>query len=329
MSAAGRGPAAATMLELENESWRVGVLPSTGGSLAFGRVAIGGRWAELLRPTPADALDTPEATASFPLIPWSNRVRDGVLRYRGGAHRLLVNAGDGTAIHGIARNRPWVVTSASASEIVLDFDARVGGGAGPDGEPLPFFPWSFTARIVYRLEGPSLIVETTLGNADESTFPAGIGHHPYFRRGLGAADGAEADEVLLELPASRSYALSAALPERAAEPVEPRIDFRRLRRLGDAFIDDLLTGRAAAAPIRLVYPESGIEVQLHADEGYRHMVLYVPQAGRDFFAVEPVTNANDGFSLADRGVPGHGVFELAPGESRTLRWSLTLRSISG
>jgi len=33
--------------------------------------------------------------------------------------------------------------------------------------------------------------------------------------------------------------------------------------------------------------------------------------------VEPVTNANDGFNLMADGVPGHGVFVLEPGETRS------------
>jgi aldose 1-epimerase len=41
-------------------------------------------------------------------------------------------------------------------------------------------------------------------------------------------------------------------------------------------------------------------------------VLFVPR-GKDFFAVEPVSHANDGFNLLARGVPGSGVQVLEPG----------------
>ena len=49
-------------------------------------------------------------------------------------------------------------------------------------------------------------------------------------------------------------------------------------------------------------------------EPFRHLVLYVP-AGEPFFAVEPVSNANDGFNLLARGVADSGVRVLAPGET--------------
>ena len=43
-----------------------------------------------------------------------------------------------------------------------------------------------------------------------------------------------------------------------------------------------------------------------ATEPFRHLVLYVPP-GESFFAVEPVSNANDGFNLFARGIAGSGV----------------------
>jgi aldose 1-epimerase len=42
-------------------------------------------------------------------------------------------------------------------------------------------------------------------------------------------------------------------------------------------------------------------------------VIYTP-AGQDFFCVEPVSNANDAFNMAARGVPDTGTVVLAPGE---------------
>jgi len=37
---------------------------------------------------------------------------------------------------------------------------------------------------------------------------------------------------------------------------------------------------------------------------------------KPYFAIEPVTNANDGFNLYDKGIPGSGVFVLEPGEEK-------------
>jgi aldose 1-epimerase len=54
---------------------------------------------------------------------------------------------------------------------------------------------------------------------------------------------------------------------------------------------------------------------MHCDEIFQNIVFYLPQ-GQPFFAVEPVTNANDGFNLYDKGIPGSGVFVLEPGQEQ-------------
>ncbi len=307
--------AAQDLVTLRNESWEVGVLPGTGGSLAFGRIRVGSDWLDLLRPTAEAEYGRVEATASFPLIPWSNRVRDGRLLLEDGREvQLHRNAGDGTAIHGIARNHGWTVALQDATEVVLTFDSsRVGDDSG--------WPFPFLAELRYRLEGERLIVETTVTNNGDEPMPAGMGHHPYFVRGLGAIS----DEVELQVAARRSYRLESAMATAAAGQIAPRLDFRASRRLGSDFIDDLLTERAETGPAAvLTYPVSGVTVTMEADADYRHVVVYVPQHGKDFFAVEPATNANDGFTLAAKGIPGHGVQVIAPGQSWSLRWSLTV-----
>lgn len=48
---------------------------------------------------------------------------------------------------------------------------------------------------------------------------------------------------------------------------------------------------------------------------FQHVLLFAP-AGKPFFAVEPQSNANDGFNLHDQGIE-NGVFILQPGESKT------------
>jgi len=47
-----------------------------------------------------------------------------------------------------------------------------------------------------------------------------------------------------------------------------------------------------------------------------HVLVYTPP-GEPSVAVEPMTNASDGFNLYAEGIPGHGVLVLQPGESRS------------
>ena len=291
------------LIVLENEAWRVGVLPGTGASLAFGQIRHRDGWLDLLRATPVEDYRNAENCASFALLPWSNRVRDALLTYDGTHYRLRANAPDGTAIHGTAREYPWSIEGEGSAGLVATFDSREFHGVN--------FPWKFSARLVYRLEGRCLFITTTLRNEDTVPMPAGLGHHPYFHRRL-AGDG---DEVLLRVPCDEYYVLDRALPAGPSVPVEPRVDFRASRPLGSEFIDDCLTGRQQDAPIRMAYPRSGRTITIGADDVFSHVVVYVP-VGAEFFAVEPVSNANDGFTLYERGVLGSGIFVLEPGEER-------------
>jgi len=299
------------VITLENEVWRVGVVPEAGASLTFGQIAGDGVWHDLLRPTPAALTGVPDECSSYVLVPWSNRVRDGVLRFRGQEYRLRVNCPDGTAIHGTAKDFPWTVRAADATTVTMTYRSADFVGVS--------FPWRFSAEVSYRLDGPRLVIETAVRNDDEVPFPAGFGHHPYFRRTLTGPT----DEALLEVPCEEHLPLDACLPAGRPVPVPPVVDFRRLRPLGDAHVDDCLVGWDPSRPIRLRYPVSGRELTMVADGPYHTVVVYVP-TGKPFFAVEPVTNANDGFNLLEAGLAESGLVVLEPGEELTASATLAV-----
>jgi aldose 1-epimerase len=103
-----------------------------------------------------------------------------------------------------------------------------------------------------------------------------------------------------------------------AEPVQvtERIDFRTPRTIEGLALDDLLTGRDFSLPNVIYYPDNNLTVEMQADPIFAHTLLYSP-VGAPFFAIEPQSNANDGFALHTQGVPGSGVFVLSAGETAT------------
>jgi aldose 1-epimerase len=52
---------------------------------------------------------------------------------------------------------------------------------------------------------------------------------------------------------------------------------------------------------------------MERDAVFKHIVLYCP-VGERFFALEPVTNCNNGFNMAEEGIEDTGTIELEPGE---------------
>jgi aldose 1-epimerase len=294
------------VLTLENDAWQVGLLPATGGSVAFGRIADPAAetgWVDLFRPTDPADYGMVDKTASYVLAPWSNRIRSGLLRFAGGQYQLTRSFHDGTAIHGAARAYPWRVVEADGTRVVLGFDSADNYGVN--------FPWQFTVEVTYALDGPRFATSTRVTNTDAEPFPAGFGHHPYFERGLRGM----VDEVRLEIPCKQQFELTHNMASAPAVPITESLDFTVARPLGSRFIDENLTGRIPGMPTRLIYPLSDHCVSLYADDIYQNVVVYVPQEGTTHYAVEPVTNANDGFGMLEDGIEGSGVVVLQPGES--------------
>lgn len=286
---------------LQNDFWQVGILPATGAAIAFGRFRRQGEWVDVLRPTAEADYGNASLCASFLMIPWSNRLRDARFRFDGNEYALAVSSSDGTAIHGDVRRRPWRVENAASTALRLSFSSWLHQNVN--------FPFRFAAQAQYRLEDRDFVMIITLTNEDSQPMPGGFGHHPYF---VHRSD----TPVLLELPYDRQFELVNSLPSGPSVPLAPRVDFRQRRLLGDTVLDDQLSARHGEQPIRIQYPNWGIELVMSSDPLFQHVVVFAPP-GKPFYAVEPVTNCNDGFNLFDQGVPETGVFVLQLGESRS------------
>lgn len=298
---------------LQNDVWQVGILPETGGSIAFGRVKhrawSGKDWLDVLRPTAPTDYGNSSKCSSFIMMPWCNRIRDGILVFEGERCQLRTAQDDGTARHGDVRNRPWEITRASATMLGLYFDSRQAADVN--------FPFAFSALAEYALENHEFVWRLALTNEDERRFPAGFGHHPYFVRSpIQPQQWAEAP--VLTIDCAQEFPLTDAMATGAPQPIAPEVDFRQARLVGDGQFNHLLTGRSDEAGhsevFRMRYADAGVELSVKADAIFRHIVLYTLD-DQPFVAVEPMTNANDGFNLYEQGIEGSGVFVLEPGET--------------
>jgi aldose 1-epimerase len=295
------------LVTLENDVLRFAALPEAGASVVELSSRIGGAWTPVMRPTPSEAITSGNSSdmASFVLAPYSNRIRDARFVFQGREYALRPNTADGHTIHGDVRKRPWKVGAVAADRARFSFDSR----SFPDLN----FPFPFTVELTYSLAGDRLETEAVLTNTGGAPMPAGIGFHPYFRRSLGAADEA------VEIEARVAGAYPELLPKTGPRPLEPHEDFSRSRPIGDTDLDTCFAGWDGHA--RIAWPKSGVVADIDADAPLRHLILYTPP-GKPFFAVEPVTNANDGFNLLAKGIAGSGVEVIAPGESLPVRFRI-------
>lgn len=298
---------------LQNQRLRLTVAPELGASVVGLELHQAGFWLPILRPTPPAALAqncSPE-TSSYVLAPYSNRIREGRFRFAGRTYQLRPNWPDGRqTIHGEVHGRPWSAQRLDGHTLRCAFDAS--------GLQDLNFPFPFKVEVVYRLQGESLEISTTLMNVGTEPMPAGFGHHPYFMRRLGLSD-----EARLSFEAQSVYLTDAScLPTRPAQAIPPEFDFSHPRPLGATQLDHVFAGWKGR--LRLDWPGSGWCMELMADPIFSHLVVFTAPDGS--VALEPVSHATDGFNLLSQGWENTGVRVLQPGEQMAGRLHLRLSS---
>ncbi|MFN3267436.1 MAG: hypothetical protein ACK41E_11430, partial [Deinococcales bacterium] len=103
---------------IENEFWRLSLLPHLGASLTQLQAKIDGIWIDIMRPTPPELFKTQSSAkfSSYTLAPWSNRIPKGVFVFLGQEYQLKINIEkEQNARHGDVQDRPWVVTQHGSS----------------------------------------------------------------------------------------------------------------------------------------------------------------------------------------------------------------------
>lgn len=296
---------------LANEQLELAVVPEAGASIAGLSARVHGAQVPILRPTPDDAIASLNSSlfACFALVPWSNRLADARFAFGGRTYQLKPNTPEGYAIHGDVRKRSWRVRAASDTSLELAFASRDFADVN--------FPFPFEVTLHYALDGATLRTSLALTSRADEPMPAGLGFHPYYRRTL--LD--DTEQVEIQATAPRVY--------RELVPVHPAVaiaagqDFSRGRALGDQDFDTCFAGWDGLATI--TWPRSRVRAHVACDATLDHMILFAPP-GKPFFALEPVSNANNGFNLAALGDPDAGMRVLAPGETLSGTWRLTVES---
>lgn len=277
-------------LQLRRAGFELHLTPRLGGAISAFRHE--GR--DIMRPATATFMSggDPRFASCFPLVPFSNRIANARFRFQGRNCQLPRNfPPEPHAIHGQGWQNPWEVAEANSTRAELTFHHVV-----------PDTPLDYRARQAFELDG-GLTVTIEVTNAGKGPMPVGIGLHPYLVRTAGVTLRARLDHVWLA---------DAHKVPRQREPLPARWDFTKAPRLASLDLDNCFDGWDGRVEIR--WPEHNLTLLIEAERVFGHLVVYVPP-GEDFFCVEPVSNANDGFNLFDRGVPGTGVRVIEPGET--------------
>jgi aldose 1-epimerase len=241
-----------------------------------------------LRPAPRQGLPAPTDTGCFPLVPYSNRIREARFSFAGRDYRLARNFGASPhSIHGHGWQRPWDVTARENASLTLAYSH--------DGDD---WPSAYRAEQRLALRDGALQLALSLTNDGPAAMPAGLGFHPYF-------------------PRTPQCRLSAAVEGmwRTDDEVMPseliKADLSGGLNPAQTALDNCFTGFAGKAVID--WPERRASLTLTADPALAFLVVFTPPAA-DFFCVEPVSHSTDAVNLA-AARDDTGLRVLQPGES--------------
>ena len=304
------------MVLIESDTWRLWSDPSMGVQWMAAEVCRQGQWHAVIpecRPSPATRMRTgqsesaPLAAASFHMLPYSNRIRDGQFEFQG--RNIQLDGAESHAIHGTLRKLPWSIVEQTGNSLICETQTS--------DHPVINWPWPISARIEQRIDSDVLSSTIRLTNKGDTDMPAGFGWHPYFVRHVNGS------EATLTLPVDGVFPDEAGdcLPDGPSVQLPESLDFRKPRLLdSNQRIDCCLSGLSGQCDIH--WREGGIKLSMNASENCRYLILFNPDMPH--FAVEPVTNANDAFNLMTQGIQS-GTQVLEP--EKSLEATMTLKAI--
>ena len=239
---------------------------------------------------PETALDA----ASFPLVPYVNRIRGGRFTFRGQDVRLAPNmAGDPSPLHGQGWLNPWTIEEASDRHALLTFHHQAGE-----------WPWSYEARQEFAIDEGGFFVVLTCTNLSAGPMPCGLGQHPYFPCG---------SQTRIDTEVTTAWTIDEKVLPVEKVPAEGRYDLKHRLVCGQD-LDNGFGGWGGKA--HMTDPDWPYEVRLSSPDA-RFFQLYSPRRGAIFVA-EPVTHANAALNAPESEWAELGMRVLEGGEEMSL-----------
>jgi aldose 1-epimerase len=238
------------------------IWPALGGSI--GRWTISGQ--EMFRRAivTADASWSPLDMASFPLVPFSNRIGFGQFAWAGRPVEIVANfPPEPHAIHGTGWTAAWEIAGLTVDTLVLRHSHAES----------PQWPWAFEAEQHITLTSNALALRLVARNLANEPVPLAFGHHPYF----------DSKGATLSFSADTVWRTGADGLPSCAETPEGNFDFTTDAPIEGRALDNGFAGWDGKAHIRW----QGRPLYLEIDADMQAAVVYVPIDG-DSFCFEPV-----------------------------------------
>jgi aldose 1-epimerase len=287
-------------LTLSSPHLELQLSPSIGGAISRLAYLAAGNATSILRDSHTP-LENVLGAASFPLVPYVNRVRDGSFIFRGQSVSMAPNmAGDPSPLHGHGWLNPWSVEEASESRALLSYRHE------PDE-----WPWSYEARQEFRIEEAVLWIGLTCRNTSGEPMPCGLGQHPYFPCSA---------STLIETGVTHAWTVDEQVLPVEKVPASGRYDLSN-RLICGQDLDNGFGGWSGRA--LMDDPAWPFELELSSLQA-RFFQIYSPASG-GIFVAEPVSHANAAMNAPEADWPELGLRVLDPGEEMRLDMRLEVR----
>ena len=277
--------------------------PSIGGSISWLDWIGGGRRVPVLRKSNS-CLENVLDAASFPLVPYVNRIRGGQFTFRDRNVRLAPNmASDPSPRHGQGWLAPWRVESTGASAASLSFHHEAGE-----------WPWEYRAEQHFALDENGLSLSLTCRNLSDEPMPCGLGQHPYFNCGA---------TTRIDTGVTHVWTIDEHVLPVEKMPATGRFDLSDRLVCGQD-LDHGFGGWGGRA--RLTDPGWPFDLELSSPDA-RFFQLYSPldsAASGGIFVAEPVTHANAALNAPEEQWAELGMRILEPGEEMSLEMRLAV-----
>jgi aldose 1-epimerase len=275
--------------------------PALGGSILRLDFCEKGRKTAVLRRAREEVKSVLEA-ACFPLVPFSNRIRNGRFAFR---HRNVTLApnmhGDPSPLHGQGWLGAWKMLRSNSFEAELLFEHAPGE-----------WPWRYEARQSFALDPEGLTLRLACRNLSDEPMPCGLGQHPYFPC---------TPETRLDTHVDHVWTIDEKVLPVEKMPAAGRFDLTDRLVCGQG-LDHGFGGWGGNA--RISDPALPFAVEMRsADADF--FQLYSPVSG-GLFVAEPVSHANAALNEPEEDWAELGLRVLEPDEEMALTMRIEVQA---
>lgn len=215
--------------------------------------------------------------ASFPLVPFGNRVENNQFKFDGKNYQLKPNTSwDKHILHGEGWISDWHILNQNQERISMEFYCQ----------DSPYSPYHYQAQQEISLDKDKVSLYLSVKNCSSQPMPFGLGYHPFFHL---------TKETLLKAKAQYYYTEKHDFLADQAQDIPQELDFSMHRSLPQYWVNNGFTNWDGKAQI--LWKDYHLGVNISTSNNLKHYFIFVSDTHfdseykQDFFCFEPMSHS--------------------------------------